>query len=414
MTRPVRPLPVVQNWDCQACGKCCHEYQITLSAAELERIQAQGWDKDPALQGQKVIEGFGWWRRRYRLRQREDGGCVFLSPEGRCRIHERFGSEAKPLACQLYPFMLIPAGDHWRVGLRFSCPSAAAGIGRPLKEHDLTRYAKALAASTGLKSDVPPPRLAPGVSVSWNDLFRFVDAFAMILTERGQRLEHRWRLCLALVRQCRQAHYEKLQGSRLVEFLDVLRNGLLAEVPVDGTQLPEPTMVGYVLFREALALYARCDHGQDRGTLKRSRWSLARSASGFVRGRGPVPRVHAALPEVTFEEVETRSTGLQPEEEELLERYYLTKLDSLQFCGSANYGLTFWEGLSALALTFPVLCWLIRALGGAKRDNVTRAVSMVDHHFGFDPKLGSTRQRFSLNLLSHREELDRLVARYAR
>src|SRR2546425_7637363 len=47
----------------------------------------------------------------------------------------KFGSAAKPLACRVYPFMLVPAGDHWRIGLRFACPEAAAGRGRPLGQH---------------------------------------------------------------------------------------------------------------------------------------------------------------------------------------------------------------------------------------------------------------------------------------
>ena len=64
-----------------------------------------------------------------------DRGCVFLSPDNRCRLHERYGAEAKPLACRLYPFVLVPAGDHWRVSLRFACPSVATNQGRALPQH---------------------------------------------------------------------------------------------------------------------------------------------------------------------------------------------------------------------------------------------------------------------------------------
>ena len=59
-----------------------------------------------------------------RLNHRKDGACVFLGENNRCRIHARYGAEAKPLACRLYPFVLVPTGERWRVGLRFACGTA--------------------------------------------------------------------------------------------------------------------------------------------------------------------------------------------------------------------------------------------------------------------------------------------------
>src|SRR5579871_105593 len=136
MSLPVRHLPVLQNWDCQGCGNCCRDYQITVTEEERQRILAQGWEGRPEVGGLPLFVRAGPpWARQYRLNHREDGSCVFLSPEGRCRIHEHFGAAAKPLPCRLYPFILVPAGDHWRVGLRFACPAAAANEGRPLAEH---------------------------------------------------------------------------------------------------------------------------------------------------------------------------------------------------------------------------------------------------------------------------------------
>ena len=65
------------------------------------------------------------WHWRAPLNHRADGGCVFLGADNLCRIHGKFGSAAKPLACRIYPFLLVPAGDHWNLGLRLACPSAA-------------------------------------------------------------------------------------------------------------------------------------------------------------------------------------------------------------------------------------------------------------------------------------------------
>src|SRR6202011_5798955 len=110
MSLPVRSLPVLQNWDCQGCSNCCREYQVSVTEEERQRILAQGWEKDPSMEGVSLFAKQGtWWSRKYRLSHRADDACVFLNSEGRCRIHERFGADAKPLACRLYPFVLVPA-----------------------------------------------------------------------------------------------------------------------------------------------------------------------------------------------------------------------------------------------------------------------------------------------------------------
>src|SRR5262249_4066013 len=125
MPWPIRQLPVLQNWDCHSCTNCCREYRVYLSDQETKRISEQEWQDTDLANVPGVVSEGPWWAPRPRLNQRADGCCIFLSDQGRCRIHERFGSQAKPFACRLYPFILVPAGDHWRVGLRFSCPSAA-------------------------------------------------------------------------------------------------------------------------------------------------------------------------------------------------------------------------------------------------------------------------------------------------
>ena len=53
--------------------------------------------------------------------------------------------------------------------------------------------------------------------------------------------------------------------------------------------------------------------------------------------------------------------------------------------------------------------------GGKTPDEaVTQAVRMVDDNFGFNPLLGSARQKFALRLLGNRGDLPRLVAWYGR
>ncbi len=231
MPLPIRHLPVLQNWDCHVCGTCCQEYLVTVTDEEKKRIDAQGWDRDKDLGGFAPFVRHGPpWARKWRLNHRPDGSCVFLSDKGRCRVHERHGYETKPLPCRLFPFVLIPTGDHWSVGLRYACPSAAANKGRPLPEHDpaLKEFAARLAEREKLAprpdgSLTPPPSLQPGLKVSWPDVHRVVEALLALLRNRKEPLERRLRKCLALGEQMRKANLKHLTAARLGDLLTVLQ-----------------------------------------------------------------------------------------------------------------------------------------------------------------------------------------------
>src|ERR1051325_595483 len=130
MSVPLRNLPLIQNWDCHACSDCCR-IEAVITDAEKQRIEALELANDPEVAPKPWFEPVGWGAKNWRLTHRPEGGCVFLTTANRCRPQERFGADAKPFVCRLFPFVLIPAGNHWRVGMRFSCPSAAANRGRP-------------------------------------------------------------------------------------------------------------------------------------------------------------------------------------------------------------------------------------------------------------------------------------------
>jgi lysine-N-methylase len=420
MAWPVRHLPVIQNWDCHGCGECCREYEVHVTAAERQRIVAQGWENDPAVGGVPLFVPVGpWWRRRYRLNTRpSDDSCIFLNEKGLCRIHAKFGGAAKPLACQVYPFTLTPAGDHWRVGMRFACPSAADNLGRPATAHaaDLRAYGKGLEEREGVgeRSTAPPP-LQIGQRAPWADVERFAGALLAILEHTEQPLEYRLRQCLALSTLCRQAKFETVAGPRLGEFLELVTHSLPGEVERDSAKVAPPSWVGRILFRQAVALYARRDTGPRQGVSKYGRLALLWAAWRFVRGTGRVPRVHGLLPVATFEQMDRPAGPLPDASVRMLERYYRVKVESYQFFGPTNFNMSFWEGLESLMLTFPATLWLARAFADRPREKaVSQALRMVDDNFGYNPLLGTRRQRLGTRLLASRGELAKLIAHYAR
>jgi lysine-N-methylase len=429
MPLPVRSLPVLQNWDCQGCSTCCRQYHVSVSPEEKKSIEEQRWDREPDLQGVPLFVRMGgrFSKSSYRLNHQADGACVFLGPDRRCRIHVRHGSAAKPLACRIYPYTLVPAGDHWKLGLRFACPSVAENLGRPLADHlsEAREYAALLEAQFGTAavSGSPPP-LQGTQAISWNDLFRIIAAISKILTNSDDAIERRWRKVLFLVATLRQAKFDgggdrekAVTGPRLSELLQILSEASEDEVPRRADELPPPGWVGRMVFRPIVALYARKDTGPERGSAQVGLRGRLLAGLQFARGKGVVPRVHAAIPEATFAATDKPLGSFSAQTVSLLTRWARVKVESMQFCGPTNFGLGVWDGLESLAMTFPAAMWLARVLtanGRGSADAITLAVRIVDDNFGFNKLLGSTRQKFALRLLAARGELPKLVAWYGR
>ena len=52
--------------------------------------------------------------------------------------------------------MVIPAGNHWRVGMRYSCPSVSANLGRPVADasKELGQLSRLLEQHAGRSADI--------------------------------------------------------------------------------------------------------------------------------------------------------------------------------------------------------------------------------------------------------------------
>ncbi len=416
MPHPIKNLPVAQNWDCHSCGDCCRRMEAVITDEEKRRIEALDLADDPEVAPKP------WFRPasgdKWSLAHRPDGGCVFLTGKNYCRIQERFGAEVKPFVCRLFPFLLIPAGNQWRVGMRFSCPSAAANRGRPVaqSEKDLVQLSRLLEKHVGRSADsAPAPPLRPGQQVAWPELLRAVQVLTEIVKDRGDRVERRLRRCLAVARIGAQAKLENLSGNKLSEFLKVVSAGLEPEIPGTAADVAPPDRIlGRLLFRVLLAIYARKDRGVSGKPGVGGRIARVRDGWRFARGRGHVPRINESMPEISFEEVELRP-GIPPELDETLERYYTVKLSSMQFCGPSNFDLPFWAGVESLILTFPMILWLYRAFGDRPPAEALQcAIQLVDDHFGGDRMLGLPHIRHLQRTIAERGELEKLVAWYGR
>jgi lysine-N-methylase len=186
-------------------------------------------------------------------------------------------------------------------------------------------------------------------------------------------------------------------------------------VPRDLNRIKPPGWIGRILFRTSLSIFIRKDQGTRRGISKRGRLALIAASWRITRGTGRLPMLQVGLPEKTFEDFE-QPLGPNPSEvEELLERYFVIKTESMQFCGATFFHAPFWDGFESLTLLLPLMQWLARGyrdLGPLQA--MLKSVTVIDENFGYNPLLGRARYRLGIRILAFRQELDRLVAWYAR
>lgn len=415
-------LPVLQNWDCHVCGTCCKEYLVRLSDDEVQKIKSQNWDINKDLGGYQPFRNTGLFKNKINLNHRSDGSCVFLGENNLCKIHGKFGSDAKPLPCQVFPYVLIPTGNEWSVGVRYACPSAAKNLGTSvLKQREsIADFKDKLVErekfTITLAENKVKPMLSNSQETSWEIIFAIRNKLSDMLRQGKFNISHSLRCFIALSNELKSTNMSKLNITQVTEFLDIFEKVTISDVPVDSFSVPSPNWVGRVIFRQISALFTRKDHGPNRGIANKGRIALLKAAIQFAKGSGKVPKLNAWISETTFEDIESRRGELDEESNELLKRYYFVKIESLQFFGASNFGIPFWEGLNILMLTYPIIIWA--SLAQNSQDTmvvkIQRAISLVDDHFGFNKILGGLRQRYGFNLLDQRNETEKLIAWYSR
>jgi len=404
-------LPAGQNWSCHACTDCCRNHLVApLSAQEKERLEQQHWTAADGVDPAKMIVS---GQHGHRLGHQEDGACVFLDASKRCRIHLKFGEAAKPLACRLYPLLIYPAGKKILVGLRFSCPSAAANQGRPLTENtaEAGRLAReVLPAGSEL---LPPPPVAATPGLDWPDFLRFVRWLQVTFAAQNAPVALKLMRALRWLESVERGYLDQITGESADEILEALVRSSGDKLPALPAQPEAPSRFGHLFLRMLVLEHAQTPTVADREAFGGHRWKMLLAAFRFLSAAGSTPTVRQELKRARFAEIEQTSGPLPREAEALLDRYFRVKLDSLQFCGKGFHDCSLIEGFRNLALLYPIILWLSRWLSvssGRTRlteADVRQAVSLADYHYGFAPYV-----RWRTRLLQQRDDIARLCAWY--
>lgn len=404
--------PGFQHYDCTSCGDCCRgRFAIVVTQEDRDRIDGQGWtDEDLDLGGKPLFSQHGDG---FQLAHRPDGACVFLE-NNLCRIHAKYGEPAKPVACRMYPFVLVPLGGDVRVDVRYDCPATAKNLGRPITEHrkDLQKLVKPALPENA--AELPTPPLYGRVKLSWAQLSRVTETFERVLLDVSLDITRRITACVNLAAVLRHPRIATLEGEEFDEYLEDVAAEVQSAAAADTLRRKSPSGPEHVAFRQLAGLYSRYDRvGEKAHLTKRLSVSLA-----MLSGKGAVPQLRDNFPEVTFDQMETETGVPTPEAAQVLERYLHTHLSSMGFFGPSFYGRSYLDGVNSLLLTYPLICWFARAYAASEgltapsASCIERALMIVDHQHGVTPLLDIPTERFRTNMLTDRSALRTLVIWY--
>jgi len=407
-------LPAYQCFACRGCAACCKGiFTIALSAEEAARIRAQGWEREPGLKGVKLMVPYG---DTVRLNHRPGGDCVFLDGDNRCRIHAKFGAEAKPLACRAYPFKHIPTGDGVRIDLRYDCPAVAANDGQPLTEYRAELEALATEVIHGDPAEMAPPRFTEAIYLPWGHAARVTDLFLRLLAAEEFDLTTRVVGCVDAIELLGSLRIDQLDAPALEVLLNTIYQKATATMRVNPLERNAPPALVLTAFRQHLCLYGREDRWGAKSSFFQRLWLYLR----MVDGGGFVPRLRADFPRVPFFILED-PLGIPPDAVvEPIARCLRLRLESMGYFGPNFYHYPLLDGLGALFLTYPMTCWFARAYAVGRKlpapdaDCMARGVQLANHAYGISPVQNLPVERARLASLCKRQTLRKLVAWYGR
>jgi len=379
-----------QCFACQRCGQCCRRWHVALTERDLATLRKLDWRSEPDIPADPVISIHG----HPYLAHRPNGDCVFLEPGSElCRLQRRFGVTAKPVGCRVYPLNIASTCvGGVSVAARFDCPATQRNVGPPLAHNrrEIEEYVNLLGVSGGSsESEVLNPAAVESLARALREEIVLPAGVppgrrSLGLWTAAQRLEKLGLGFLNDAETLRQVLPSVLQGA-------LKRAG---KAPSGSL-----SVFSRAMFREWLASYLRRDEEMIR---ERALARLRRTATLFLifAGRSSFGDLGTEHPAVPLRQVHLFPRGalrqdvanaLEDSGTEVWECYWRMvagRLETLQFCGVCYYGQSFFVGLRALILTYPLVLAAARCHAAARQagaiaaEDVRYATGAIDHSWG--------------------------------
>lgn len=378
-------FPAQAHFTCLQCGDCCRGWEIALSEAEVERIEALGWDGvDAGPMGEPILRVTDSGRAWSVLARKPDGSCVFLTDENLCALHKHFGEDSKPLMCRLYPFSFHEVSSRVAVDVAFSCRAVAADHGAPLatQQPEWTRLVEEGGVSL-LSTD-----LAKGVRLHGELLWEIEHQIIRLLEDDTRTLVRRlWSI--------QQFGRLALVGDPSTKAASQLRRAIASSVPsqldareppgeLDRTERAVVYQWFYLLMNPVPIGFLKLNPRARRELLKkRDRQSelAIQQDDAFVDGESLG---------VSADDVRNVAVGVlqHATTEAALSRYLGAQILGQRFVQAGSETLDLREAIPRWLLIYPSILFVSRALAVSRgvaeveAEDVRRAVRLIDRGAG--------------------------------
>ncbi len=407
MKLKLHTLPIAEQWNCHHCTACCRETTIQLNENDLAKLARQKWNERPEFQAIQTVRRSWMLGGTQVLNHKEDGSCVFLTPAGRCRIHEEFGPDAKPLMCRQFPLQVVATDRQTIATVARSCPSAAADRGRPVGEH--LAFLKHLLGNEIAPSAVAPP-LVGKISRGWNDFHKVADAIERLLVDQRlplvRRIVHVIRFC-NLLESCK---LKRVSSDSLPELIQAMEELAAADAGHLFQDRQPPTRRAAKLFRRLGAHFIRCVPGGEPIRTLGDQWRVMQLSGQLARGKALLPQVHPQFSAIAVDHLERALGPLNAEILHPLPRLYAAHALSNRYA-LARPQNSLVDSARRLAFTFPMALWMLRWLA---HDREPTADDMVQIVVALERGMVLPALNRAARYLSESGELERLAAWYSR
>jgi lysine-N-methylase len=413
------PLPIVvlgneENWDCHQCGYCCRGSLIPLSKFDAEQLRKQNWEQDPKYRG-GILVGDRSAESGFRLAHRNDGSCVFLNEEGLCQVHSKFGIQAKPTICQIFPLQLISHEHQAVLTLRRACPSAAGDLGSSAASRLPT--IKQWVRDQQLKAEPAAPPLFKGGEVrNWKTITNVLESAGELLQDERYPPVRRLVHALQFASFLQAAKTRQLSDSQIVELAQTLAELSPEESKPFFDERQPPKAYAKILFRLSAIYFARLHPESRQKSSWAARLQMVKTAWKVIRGSGPTPKIDKLYPAANLEDLEKPLGVLKPDLYLPLNRFIETNSASFMYAISDRQGWSVVDSIRGLAIRYPIALWLLRWLAQDReptKEDILHIICALDRSQGYEP-LAGTNHRSRLSMLAANGELERLVVWYAR
>ncbi|MCE9589722.1 MAG: YkgJ family cysteine cluster protein [Planctomycetes bacterium] len=395
-----------QHFTCRSCTNCCRDWHVELLADETESIPKLAWPEGDPLRGASPLLRIGG---RTFLAHKPGGACLFLDEtSGLCRIHERFGAQAKPLGCRVFPFQIAATfeGEASVTG-RYDCPTIRKNDGQPFEAQrgEIERYTAAMELGSGF-DDLTRCALD-------RDQIAGITQFVGVLLNAFADDERRALFLIHFADWLSAQQVGELDRASLGAAFEELRDGVEREM---NRSVVRPGAAHRLAFRSLLAMHLRRDEDVLNGRAGRVRRLIALTA--FTAGGSSPRSLNLSQPHVRMRRVrlfDGKRRTAAPDTFAILWRLVRTRLESFQFMGGSNGGRNVIEGLRSLALLHPLSVAAARWHAAARKSDVIEpadaenGVALIEHAFGRSPLLQAPTARRLEATLVERETMARLI-----